>query len=259
MAENVANQEQPVEGSESTSSVSVDELTKLREQNQRLKGQLTDTEKKYSQFANMYKDIDPDEAKQLKQRLEEAERKAAEKDPAKLEELFDRKFKKYRDEAETEKSSLLQRLQGYEKEIKTLKVTDRVMVEISALFNQDALKFIKREVEEFCDLDEDGTIVVKDENGDPMFRNGKYLGIKDFGEMLAEKYPSLAKPMGSGGGRDATPGQRSQGRGLNKVPQSYAELQAMPNGREVLERLRREDPDAVTKILSTIGGGRGGF
>lgn len=254
MPENIADDNSNPKNTDASDQppVSIEEFTKLRDQNQRLKGQLTDVEKKYNQFTSIYKDIDPDEAKQLKSKLEEAERKAAEKDPAKLEELFERKMNKFRSEVETERTGLTQKLAAYEKEVKTLKVTDKVMSEISSLFNQDAIKFIKREVEDYCDLDEDGCIVVKDENGEPLFRNGKYLGVKDFGEMLAEKYPSLAKAQGAGGTKDATPGQKTAGRNLNKTPQSWAELQAMPNAREVLDRLKREDPAAVQKILSTV-------
>lgn len=230
-------------------SISPEAFKKLQEQNQRLKGQLTDVEKKYNTFSSMYKDIDPDEARILKSKLEEAERKAAEKDPQKMEELFERKIKKYQGEWESEKSTLTQTLEALKKENKTLKVTDKVMAEIAGLFNADAIKFIKREVEELCDLDEDGVIVVKDENGDPIFRNGKYVGIKDFGDMLVEKYPSLAKAQGTGGGASATPGHKVQSR-MSKIPESLAELNAMPNPREVLERLKKENPEAVRKILS---------
>jgi hypothetical protein len=38
----------------------------------------------------------------------------------------------------------------------------------------------------------------------------------------------------------------------NKVPQTYAELQALPNPKEVLERLKKEDPAALQRILRTI-------
>lgn len=246
------NQQQQQDAAASDQGPSMEEVVKLKERNQKLQGQLMDIEKKYSTFASMYKDIDPDEYKTLKSKLEEVEKKSASNDPAKLEELFERKLQKYRSEVENEKSTLIQQLESLKKTNRTLAVTDKVMSEISSMFNPDAIKFVKREVEELCDLDEDGSIVVKDENGDIMYKGARPLTLKEFAEVLMDKYPSLAKASGVSGTKDMTPGQVSRSRNVNKVPQSWAELQAMPNAREVLERLKREDPAAVQKILRTI-------
>ncbi len=229
-----------------------DELVKLRSINERLQGKLTDVEKKYNQFTNMYKDVDPDEYKKLKGTLEEKERELAAKDPVKMEEIWNRKLIKVQTELQGENKALADTLQALKAENKSLKVTDKVMAEISGLFQQDALKFIKREVEDLCDLDEDGTIVIKDENGDRQFRNAKYLGIKDFGEMLVEKYPSLAKSQGTGGAKDLTPGQKVTGRGNTRIPETWAELQQMPNQKEVFEKLKRENPEALAKLAYTV-------
>lgn len=230
-----------------------DDYTKLIQKNQRLQGQYVELEKKWKEFTSMYKDIDPDEYKQLKGKLEEAEKKAAEKDPAKMEELFERKLSKLRNDFNSEKETLTQQLENLRKQNKTLAVTDKVMGEISSFFNQDALKFIKREVEESCELDDDGTIIIKDDNGDILYKGSKPLTIKEYGELLAEKYPSLARFQGSGGSRDMTPGQKVPGnRGSNRVPETYAELQAMPNAKEVLARLQKENPAAVQKILRSM-------
>lgn len=248
-SQNPKDQQEPVT---QDAAPSADDMVKLRERNQKLQGQLAEIEKKYTTFASMYKDIDPDEFKALKARLEEADKKQAANDPAKLEELFERKLNKYRQEVETEKNSLVQQLETLKRTNRSLAVTDKVMSEISGLFNPDAIKFVKREVEELCDLDEDGSIVVKDENGDIMYKGARPLTLKEFAEHLMDKYPSLAKASGVGGTKDMTPGQVSRSRSQNKVPQSWQELQAMPNAREVLERLKREDPAAVQKILRTI-------
>jgi len=237
---------------ESTQQPTPEDSQKLQEKIQRLQGLLTSKEKEYNRVVSVYKDIDPDEYKTLKQKLEEKEREAAEKDPQKMEELFQRKLDKYRNEVETEKQSLKEQLEALAKVNKSLAVTDKVMSDISGMFNQDALKWIKREVEECCDLDEDGSIVVKDDSGDIIYKGTRPMTPKEFGELLVEKYPSLAKASGVSGVKDATPGQRSAPRGGNKVPESWAELQAMPNAREVLERLKKENPAAVQKILRTI-------
>jgi hypothetical protein len=230
-----------------------DEVVKLREINQRLQGKLTDVEKKYTQFSQMFKDVDPDEYKKLKGVIEEKERELASKDPAKMEEMYNRKMSKIEAERQAEKEAMAKDFERLKSENKTLKVTDKVMAEISGLFNQDALKFIKMEVEQLCDLDEDGTIIVKNEDGTPAFRNGKYIGIKDFGESLVDKYPSLAKAQGSSGSKGDTPGTKAPGGRFNgKFPQSHAELMSMPNNKEIFERMKREDPEGVQKILKTM-------
>ena len=237
-------------------SVENEELQRERTKSQKLFAELTDIKKRHEQFASMYKDIDPDEARALKAKLEETERKSAEKDPAKLEEMFNKKIQKMQSELQSQLEAATKERDKIKAENKTLRVTDKVMAEISSLFNEDAIKFVKREVEQFCDLDDDGsTIIVKDEDGNVQFRNGKYLGIKDFGEMLAEKFPSLARSRGVGGAKDATPGTKRQGGPSGRIPESYAELQAMPNPREVLENLKKTNPAAVQKILSTVSMG----
>lgn len=252
MSENQEDKTVDVGGQGGDVNINPEDFNKLKEKNQRLQGQYVDLEKKWKDFTSMYKDIDPDEYRMLKGRLEEAEKKAAEKDPAKMEELFERKLKKLRDEFEGEKTTLASQLETLKKQNKTLAVTDKVMGEISALFNQDALRFIKREVEESCDLDDDGTIIIRDESGDILYKGSKPLTIKEYGELLAEKYPSLARFQGTTGSKDLTPGQRAPGGRTNKVPETWAELQAMPNAREVLEKMKRENPAAVQKILRTI-------
>jgi len=229
-----------------------DETQKAQEKIQRLQGLLATKEKEYARMASVYKDIDPEEYRSLKTKLEEKEREAAEKDPQKMEELFQRKLDKIRNELETERDGLREQLEGLAKVNKTLAVTDKVMSEIGSLFNTDAMKWIKKEVEESCDLDEDGSIVVKDDNGDVLYKGARPMTLKEYGDYLVERYPSLAKASGVSGVKDATPGQKSGVRTSNKVPQSYAELQSMPNPKEVLERLKREDPAAVQKILRTM-------
>lgn len=249
MSDDVNNTSTTSQGEESQVS---DETQRAQEKIQRLQGLLATKEKEYSKMASIYKDIDPDEYRSLKTKLEEKEREAAEKDPQKMEELFQRKLERIRSELETERNSLREQVDSLARVNKTLAVTDRVMSEIGGLFNSDAVKWIKKEVEDSCDLDEDGSIVVKDDNGDVRYKGARPMTLKEYGEFLVEQYPSLAKASGVSGVKDATPGHKSGVRSSNKIPQSYAELQLMPNPKEVLERLKREDPAAVQKILRTM-------
>lgn len=225
--------------------ISPEEVSKLREQNQRLKGQLTDVEKKFQQFTSIYKDIDPDEVKKLRHEKEEAERKAAQADPAKLEELFHRKTQKVLEEKEAEKRALQEENARLAKSYKELAVTDRVLSKISKLFTDDSLKLVKRVVQERCDLDEDGTIVVKGEDGDVLYKGARPMTPEEFGEELVKEFPSLARPTGTPGGKDATPGEKRPGR--FKVPETMAELQSMPNAQAIWAQLSLEDKRRLAK------------
>ena len=119
-----------------------DDAQKMQEKIQRLQGLLASKEKEYNRVVSVYKDIDPEEYRSLRQKLEEKEREAAEKDPQKMEELFQRKFDKYRNEVETERQTLKEQLEALSRVNKTLAVTDKVMSEISGMFNQDALRWV---------------------------------------------------------------------------------------------------------------------
>lgn len=213
-----------------------EEVKKLKEINQRLQGKVTEAEKKYDTFASMYRDIDPDEVKRLRQEKEDAERKIAENDPRKLEELFERKRQKEREEYEGKLTNFQKENEQFKRELKTLKVTDRVIGEIGKLFNDDALRFIKREVEEHCDLDDDGTILVKSDDGEVLYRGVRPMSVKEYGEYLITQFPSLAKSTATPGGKDAIPGQKVMHRGV-KLPDTYEEFRQMGSPREIWDKL----------------------
>lgn len=225
------------------------DFAKEKAKNDKLFGELTTVKKDFEKFTAIYKDIDPDEWKSLRGKLEEAERKAAEKDPAKMEELVEKKLNKHRSEWETKEKTLTEKLAKLEEENYSLTVTDKVMTEIGGMFNSDASKFIKMEIKARCAKDEDGNIVVKDAQGDVVYKGSRPMTPKEFGELLADEYPSLAKATGSAGGKDATPGQKTGGNRGNKDPQTFAELNAMQDPKGTLDRLKRENPALVQKIL----------
>lgn len=229
-----------------------DEVQKLKDINQRLQGKLTDTEKRYEQVTSMYKDIDPDEVKALRQKAEDAERKAAERDPSKLEDLFERKRAKEREEYEGKISSRDKELEQVRRELKTLKVTDKVMTEIGTLFNADGQKFIKREVEERCELDEDGSIIVRGEQGEILYRGARPMTAKEFGEFLCQQYPSLAKSTATPGGKDVVPGQKVTQR-VAREPETLREFTEMGSPKEVWDKLPAEKKLAFAQQMK-VGG-----
>jgi hypothetical protein len=233
--------------------VPFEEFQKVKDQKTRIDAIARDWEKKFTDLNSKFSGVDIEAYREMTKKVEEAERKAAERDPVKMEELTERKIGKLRGEYEGKLSEATKEIGDLKARVKEYAVTDKVMGEIGKLFNDDVQKFIKAEVSRYCDLDEDDGIIIRDDNGDIRFTGNKPMTPKEFGDILVSQYPTLAKATGMTGGSNATNGQRAPGRPMNKVPETMAELNAMPNPREVLERLKRENPAAVQKILQNTG------
>lgn len=225
--------------------INPDAYKKAVERAQKLEGQLKDIEKKYSTFSSMYKDIDPDEARQLKEEKLKLEKELASKDPAKQQELHARELGKFKEEYEGKLKSVTEELEKTRKLNKELAVTDRVLSKIGKLFTDDSQKLIKRVVQERCDLDDDGTIVVKDESGEVMYKGARPMTPEEFGEELVKEFPSLARSTATPGGKDATPGEKRSSR--FKVPETWDEWQAMPNAQAVWNQLSHEERRKIAK------------
>ena len=227
-----------------------EEYQKVVERAQRFEGLLKDTEVKYKEVSKKIEGIDFDDYKAQKAKNEELEKKLAESDPKKLEEYHDKRFQKALNGWNTERDELTKDRDALKAQVKSYAVTDKVMNEIGGLFNDDVRHFIKAEVEKLCDLDDEGQIYVKGEDGKPALKGYRPLTIKDLGEQLVEKYPSMARSTASGGSKGASPGEKTNGR-VRGLPQSYAELQSMPNSKEVLAKIQREEPALLEKILNS--------
>ena len=224
-----------------------DDVKGLQDRVARLDKENREKEQKFKDLETKLKGVDVEEYKTLKAQLAEAEKKAAEKDPQKMEELFDRKLARLREDAAEEKRKLDEELARLRQQNKTLAVTDKVMTQISGVFNDDVQDVVKRIVEEAADLEEDGTIVFKDEKGDVVYNGAKPLTPKEFAEQLADKRPSLAKPQGATGTKDSTPPAR--GRSTGRVPANYAEFQAMSPAAQtqVYNAMTPEQKEAMMK------------
>jgi len=118
------------------------------------------------------------------------------------------------------------------------------MGEISNLFNQDALKWIKKEVEESCDRDDEGNIVLNDEKGEPLYLGARLMTIKEFGDRLVNQYPSAAKATGASGTKDSAAGSKSKG---VRIPGSLAELMSLPNGNVIWDKMSHEERRSLAK------------
>lgn len=224
------------------------QLKNEKEARRAAQGRLADMEAKLQAFEG----IDPAAIREIiaeKERLAEEMRK---KDPAKLEEHFKAEKQRLIDTYESKLKAALEENAKLKAQNKSLTVTDKVMASIGKYFNDDVLDIVKTVVERHCDLDEAGQIVIRDENGEemPSPKNRMLpISIEEFGQWLVEKRPSLAKPIGMGGTASASQGERAK-RGANgRIPATYAELQAMPNAKEIWANLSYEEK---SKLASTM-------
>ncbi len=223
-----------------------DDAKKFKEQKDRISGEVREWQNKYAEIEKRYKGVNLDEYKAQKAEKERLERELAEKDPKKLEDMLTRKFGEKEQTYNSEIQELKDALTKRDSVIKTLTVTDKVMSTVGKLFNDDVHEFIKRKVEERADLEE-GQIVFKDENGSIIYskkNRSNYMGADEYGQYLADLYPSLAKPTGGGGGKDQTNGVKTQ-KGNHRVPNTWAELTQMPNPQAVLDAMTPEQLTAL--------------
>jgi hypothetical protein len=216
------------------------EVEKLRTRAQRFEAESTDLKKQLARF----KGIDPEKYKALQEELDIIQREKAEKDPAEADKRWQRKEQELRSQYGSEVEELKKELGQLRATNKTLQVTDKVMLDIGGLFNDDARRFIKKEVESACDF-EDGEIVVKDENGNVRYNErGTPMTPKEYGAWLAKEYPSLAKPTGVGGTKQEGTRVATRSSGAK----TFAEISRLPRS-QVDEAYRALSPDEKKQYL----------
>lgn len=215
------------------------QLKSEKEARRAAQGKLADLEVRLKEFEG----IDPAQVREIiaeKQKLEEEMRK---KDPAKLEEYHKIEKQKLAESYDRKLAEALAKVEQLQKVNKTLTVTDKVMAQIGKHFSDDVQDIVKGIVERHCDIDESGQIYIRDENGEEMMSpKNKVLPItvEEFGQWLVEKRPSLARPVGMGGTGSPAQGERTR-RGQVRIPTTMAELQSLPNAKEVWASLTAEE------------------
>lgn len=172
------------------------EVTKLRDQKQNLEAENTNFKKTYGWIK------DPEKVKADLQAFEQMQRENAGGDPKKIQEIVERETAKVRDQFGSKLTESEALIAGQAKELKALRVTNVAMQEAANHFNPDQLPLLKHEIEANTDWVDGKVIVV--ENGkarmsvkDP--RNA--MELKEYMEILANKYPSSAKSQATSGGK----------------------------------------------------------
>jgi len=186
MAEADNNQQKGTEDVESLKA----RLTELENQKNTWMGKATDYEKRF-------KGVDPDEFHANRTALEQLQRDKAIADPKQMDEWKTNTEKQIRTALQKELDEAVSKAKNLEGEIRELRVVDRVFKDVAGQFNDDCFDDIKGYIRRFCDLDENGEIVVKDEKGNVRYAPGsasKKMNSADFGEWLGQSKPSWRKP-----------------------------------------------------------------
>jgi DNA-directed RNA polymerase subunit F len=166
--------------------VSAEEYNKLKTQVQNWQAKATDYEKRFA-------GIDPDAVKAKLEDYELLRKESAKTDPDKFDKWAKSESDKIRSEIAKELKEARELADRYGRENKELKVTDRVFATISPKFNPDTADIIKDYTRRYCDIDDTGSIIIKDDNGKERYKDGNVrMTAEDFGTWLANKYPSLA-------------------------------------------------------------------
>jgi hypothetical protein len=146
-------------------SVSKAEYEKAIARAHKFEAQLTDFEKKLER----YQDIDPDKYKAVVEDYENLRKKHAEGKPEEIDKLIKQKEEELKGKFQKQYGGQLDELQNktthYEKELKELRVTSKVMSEAGKYIQPSSIKLLKPFIERDCHY-EDGEIVIQDEKGD---------------------------------------------------------------------------------------------
>lgn len=192
----------------SKSDISPEEYTKAVERARSLEAESVHYKKELERFKN----IDPDEHFALKDAVKQAEREQA-KDPKEQEDIIRRQLsEEYAEKIQALESELgQQRKTNHE-----LQVVDKALDKVADRFNSDTLPFIKGIIRESVDIDEQGNFLIKDAQGNQRLNgSAKPMTLDEFGQELAEKYPSMAKAQTAAGGKQA--GQKVSGNGQSST------------------------------------------
>lgn len=201
-------------------------------------------------FEKTYKGIDPEAVKAEREELAILRRESVGNDPKKLE-AYEQKVKKELDDRYSAK------LGEYENEIKTtrselkeLRVTNHAMTKAASIFNDDALELIQDRVRADCDW-QDGQIVVKGGDGKPLpsKKNPREnMGVDEYLETLASRYPSTAKATAIAGGKGGGDKSQTNGRGNGKDLDPSTLARQADGG---LQMMKEAGADAVRKLFTT--------
>jgi hypothetical protein len=203
---------------------------------------LTDLEKKMSQ----YKDIDPEAHKAIREELNilKAEKATKSQDPKAIEEEVKRREADVRKGVQTELDALLSEVKGLRSKNKELEVVDKVFQAATSVFVDQAHEDVRDAIRRWCDKDEQGNIIVKDNDGKPRYSKGsttKVMGPSEFVEWLADEKPHWAKARSKSGFQEKGTQSSTHSNGI--TPQKFLEMSPAQRA-----QLKADDPKLFLEL-----------
>lgn len=183
-----------------STTISTEEYNKVLDRARNLEAKLTDTEKKFG----WAKDLNPDQVRADKEALELLMKEKGSTDSTKIDELLARKEKELKDRFDsslTEKEKMVETLSA---KVQRLEVVNPAMLKATEYFNSTELELIGMLVERDLGIIE-GEIVAKGADGKPIpsKKNPRVnMGLDEYMEALADKYPGAARARTSGGSKE---------------------------------------------------------
>jgi len=174
----------------------------LQAQVDKLTNQLQTWQAKATDYEKRFNGIDPEAVKAMREDYELLRKEGAVGDKAKIEKLIADKSAEVENRFKTHLTERDQKISTYEKELKTLRVTNIAMQEAAKKFNADQLPLLQREIDSATDF-VDGKIVIL-ENGKPAYSKknpSQLMDLPEYMDQLAAKYPSSAKSSMVAGGQ----------------------------------------------------------
>jgi hypothetical protein len=153
----------------------------------------------------------------------------------------------------TKYESEKQRASTLEGQLKRLQVIQPAMLEAAKRFTDTELDLVQMLIEKDLDLDGE-KVIVKGKDGPRLSKAkaGEYMDLNEYLDDLAEKYPNLAKATNVPGARNGNPNMGRTNGANGNVP-SLQQLSMTPDkGKAVLEKLARENPQALTAMLKGV-------
>lgn len=195
---------------------------------QHFKGLYEETNKTVSALQQELNSLKADKDKWMRERAEKGGDKERQDFEQHVTKEVEGRFSKKLTEAE-------KRAQELESKVKRFEVITPAIQEAAKIFNEDALELIQGKIELHLDSDSEG-IFVKGADGKPIPSEedprSKRMGLSEFLNSLAKKYPSVVKSQAVAGGKQ--PGTKG----------------SFVNGSEIksMKDLERMSPDEIRKL-----------
>lgn len=222
-----------------TQTVSVEEFNKIKSRAEKFEAHLADYEKRF-------KGVDIEALKAKAAEADILSKQAAVGDEKKIDELIAKKEQEIRKGIERELEEGKATIQKLSLRNKELEVTDKVFAQAAIKFNADCHEDVKAKIRAYCDRDEDGSYIIKDDEGKVRYSPAKpsqKMSPDEFIQELIGQKPSWATAKIQPGGKS----------GLFKMATTDAKTVSVDDYAKMTNDERRHLPPSVrTKFATQI-------